>query len=151
MKRTFLAISIPSGTEYPLLVQQLQKKLQHEQKNINWCKPNQIHLTLKFVGETADQDVPAIIEACQKVAKNHQPFTMDFNRTDFSVAIECLGYFGWVCRRPPKHCMTLKPIFWMPLIALAICVIGRILCRISQYAVLNIWWTSNCFCRFMNQ
>ncbi|MBR3427944.1 MAG: RNA 2',3'-cyclic phosphodiesterase [Bacteroidales bacterium] len=81
MKRTFLAISIPSGTEYPLLVQQLQKKLQHEQKNINWCKPNQIHLTLKFVGETADQDVPAIIEACQKVARNHKPFSMDFNRT----------------------------------------------------------------------
>ena len=79
-KRTFLAISIPCGTEFPALVEKLKKNLQHE-KYINYVKTNQIHLTLKFVGDTPEEDVPAIIEACQKVAKRHQPFTMDFNRT----------------------------------------------------------------------
>ena len=79
-KRTFLAISIPCGTEFPALVEKLKKNLQHE-RYINYVKTNQIHLTLKFVGETTGEDIPAIIEACQKVAKNHQPFTMDFDRT----------------------------------------------------------------------
>lgn len=83
MKRTFLAIHIPCGTEFPALTQRLQRNLEHERRNINWCKPDQIHLTLKFVGDTPEQDIPKIIEACQQVAQRHQPFTMDFNRTGF--------------------------------------------------------------------
>lgn len=81
MKRTFLAIPIPVGTEFPALMQGLQRNLEHERRNINWCKTNQIHLTLKFVGDTPDEDIPKIINACREVAKKHQPFTMDFNRT----------------------------------------------------------------------
>ena len=81
MKRTFLAIPINGGTDFPALSQGLQRNLQHEKRNINWCKTDQIHLTLKFVGDTPDQDISKIIEACQKVAQNHQPFTVDFNRT----------------------------------------------------------------------
>lgn len=83
MKRTFLAIPIEVGEEYPAMVQRLQRNLEHERRNINWCKLNQIHLTLKFVGDTPDEDIPKIIEACKKVAAKHQPFTMDFNRTGF--------------------------------------------------------------------
>ena len=79
MKRTFLAIPIPSGDEFPALSQRLQRNLQHE--HISWCKTNQIHLTLNFVGDTPDEDIPKIIQACQEVAKRHQPFDMDFNRT----------------------------------------------------------------------
>ncbi len=81
-KRTFLAISIPCSTEFPAMVERLKKNLQHE-KYINYVKTNQIHLTLKFVGDTPAEDIPNIIEACQKVAKKHQPFTMDFDRTGF--------------------------------------------------------------------
>ena len=81
-KRTFLAISIPCSTQFPAMVERLKKNLQHE-KYINDVKTNQIHLTLKFVGDTPAEDIPNIIEACQKVAKKHQPFSMDFDRTGF--------------------------------------------------------------------
>ena len=83
-KRTFLAIHIPTGTDYPAMVERLKKNLPHE-KYINYCRPENIHLTLKFLGSSPVDDIPNIIEACQKVAKRHQPFTMDFDRT---------GYFG---------------------------------------------------------
>ena len=79
-KRTFLAISIPCGTEFPAMVERLKKNLQHEHY-INYVKTNQIHLTLKFIRETTDEDIPSIIAACRNVAKKHQPFTMDFDRT----------------------------------------------------------------------
>ena len=69
------------GDEVSALSLGLQRDLQHERRNINWCKTDQIHLTLKFVGDTPDEDIPEIIAACQEVAKRHQPFTMDFNRT----------------------------------------------------------------------
>ena len=73
-KRTFLAISIPSGTEFPALVGRLKKNLPHE-KFINYCRPENIHLTLKFLGSAPVDDIPNIIEACRAVAKKHQPFT----------------------------------------------------------------------------
>lgn len=79
-KRTFLALSIPCSTEFPALIEKLKKNLQHEDY-INYVKTNQIHLTLKFLGNTPEEDIPAIIEACRNVAKKHQPFKMDFDRT----------------------------------------------------------------------
>ena len=77
-KRTFLAISIPCSSDFPALLNQLKKSLTHE-KHIHYVKTDQIHLTLKFLGSTPENDIPAIIESCQKVAKNHESFTMDFN------------------------------------------------------------------------
>ena len=79
-KRTFLAIHIPTTVDYSGLVDRLKKNLTHE-KFINYCRPENIHLTLKFLGSTPVDDIPNIIEACKKVARQHQPFTMDFDRT----------------------------------------------------------------------
>jgi 2''-5'' RNA ligase len=84
MKRTFLAIPIPGGTDFPTMTAKLQRNLQHE-KLVNWSKTDHIHLTLKFVGDTQDQDIPKIIDAVQKVAQRHKPFNLDFN---------CTGIFG---------------------------------------------------------
>ena len=78
-KRTFLAISIPCSSDFPALIERLKKNLTHE-KYIHYVKTNQIHLTLKFLGSTPENDIPAIIESCQKVAMRHEPFTMDFDR-----------------------------------------------------------------------
>lgn len=79
-KRTFLAIHIPTTVDYSGLVDRLKKNLTHE-KFINYCRPENIHLTLKFLGSTPVDDIPNIIEACKKVTRHHQPFTMDFDRT----------------------------------------------------------------------
>ena len=79
-KRTFLAIHIPTTVDYSGLVDRLKKNQTHE-KFINYCRPENIHLTLKFLGSTPVDDIPIIIETVQKVAKRHQPFTMDFDRT----------------------------------------------------------------------
>ena len=81
-KRTFLAIQIPGTADYTAMVNRLKNNLTHE-RFINYCRPENIHLTLKFLGSTPVDDIPAIIEACQKVAKRHQPFTMDFDKTGF--------------------------------------------------------------------
>lgn len=62
------------------LINDLQARLQHE-KRITWCKPDNIHLTLKFLGDTNPQDVPAIINTVTKIIDNHSHFVMDFNRT----------------------------------------------------------------------
>lgn len=81
MKRLFLAIPINTENNgFAPLVNDLRNRLSHE-KMINWVRPTNIHLTLKFIGETPPQDEPKIIEAVTKVVENHHSFTMDFNRT----------------------------------------------------------------------
>ena len=81
MKRLFLAIPINTENNgFAPLVNDLRHRLSHE-KMINWVRPTNIHLTLKFIGKTPSQDEPRIIEAVSKVVDNHHSFTMDFNRT----------------------------------------------------------------------
>ena len=81
MKRLFLAIPINTKDNgFAPLVNDLRRRLSHE-KMINWVKPTNIHLTLKFIGETPPQDEPKIIEAVSKVLENQKSFTIDFNRT----------------------------------------------------------------------
>jgi len=81
MKRLFLAIPIQTENNgFKPLIEDLRKRLSHE-KMINWVRPTNIHLTLKFIGETPPQDEPKIIDAVSKVLENQKSFTMDFNRT----------------------------------------------------------------------
>lgn len=63
------------------MVTHLQNNLRHEARNINWCRPDQLHLTLKFIGDTPDDDVEKIVEAMQTLALRHAPFAMRFDRT----------------------------------------------------------------------
>lgn len=81
MKRLFLAIPIQTENNgFVPLLNSLSRTLAHE-KRMNWTRPSNIHLTLKFIGETPPQDEPKIIEAVTEVLENHHSFTMDFNRT----------------------------------------------------------------------
>ena len=81
MKRLFLAIPIKTNDNgFIPRLDGLRRQLAHE-KRINWVKPDNIHLTLKFIGSTPNEDIPKIIDAVGDMLKNHKSFTMDFNRT----------------------------------------------------------------------
>ncbi len=81
MKRLFLAIPIKTtDNDFIPLLNGLRSQLAHE-KRINWVKPNNIHLTLKFIGDTRQDEVSKIIEGVGEMLKRHKSFTMDFNRT----------------------------------------------------------------------
>ena len=81
MKRLFLAIPIKTvDNGFVPLLDGLRRQLAHE-KRINWVKPDNIHLTLKFIGSTPNEDIPKIIDGVGEMLKNHKSFTMDFNRT----------------------------------------------------------------------
>ena len=81
MKRLFLAIPIKTNDNgFIPLLEGLRRQLAHE-KRINWVKPEHIHLTLKFIGNTPNEDIPKIIDGVGEMLRNHKSFTMDFNRT----------------------------------------------------------------------
>jgi 2'-5' RNA ligase len=81
MKRLFLAIPIKTNDNgFIPLLEGLRRQLAHE-KRINWVKPEHIHLTLKFIGNTPNEDIPKIIDGVGEMLQSHKSFTMDFNRT----------------------------------------------------------------------
>ena len=61
MKRTFFAIDIPSDNIIAGVLPDIKNKLQGEK--IKWIPSDQLHLTLKFLGDTPENTIPGIISA----------------------------------------------------------------------------------------
>ncbi len=76
--RVFVAIEL----EQPLKTSlgKLTDALSAFRKDVRWVKPHQMHLTLKFLGEVADDRVPALCDAAREVAAASTPFTLELDR-----------------------------------------------------------------------
>jgi RNA 2',3'-cyclic 3'-phosphodiesterase len=65
MIRAFIAIKIVPSEEFILSYQVLKKQLANE--NINWVDYNNLHLTLKFLGNISTEDVQTLKKELKKV------------------------------------------------------------------------------------
>lgn len=55
----------------------MQQALRYRTENVRWISPEQSHVTLKFLGEVADRDVSAAIDAVTEAASTVEPFTLE--------------------------------------------------------------------------
>jgi RNA 2',3'-cyclic 3'-phosphodiesterase len=78
MKRLFAAISLKPGKEFVNTYSELQKSLKHER--ITWVGINNMHLTLKFFGETEEHKIPSIANALNNGSAEITPFSLRFNK-----------------------------------------------------------------------
>lgn len=83
MKRLFAAIKVKPSEAFISKYYLLKKSFQHEK--IRWVKPNNLHITLKFFGETPEHHIPAINLALNESINNISPFAID---------IKDIGVFG---------------------------------------------------------
>lgn len=83
MKRLFVAIKIKPNANFLEVFDELKHSLKHEK--IKWVEVNNLHLTLKFFGETAEIKIPDIVNALQLGIEPHQHFELE---------ISTLGIFG---------------------------------------------------------
>lgn len=77
--RTFVAIKIPKEIKDKLT------KLENDLRNgvfreafIKWVKPENIHLTLKFIGEIDERKLENIKTGLKKVMREYSPFRLSF-------------------------------------------------------------------------
>lgn len=49
-------------------------------KAVRWARPEQLHLTLKFLGEVPDARVPEVCDACRRLACDAEPFALAVDR-----------------------------------------------------------------------
>ena len=72
--RCFIAIEIPETIQNQLA--RIQGTLRKQIQKASWVKPNNIHLTLKFLGDVEPEDIQTIGEAIEGVAIRHRSFSL---------------------------------------------------------------------------
>jgi 2'-5' RNA ligase len=72
MKRCFIAIKIPADNSIQTFYQHLRKEF--EASGINWVKPENMHLTLVFLGEISDKQIEAAMGVLNETKLKYAPF-----------------------------------------------------------------------------
>ena len=73
--RAFIAIELPSQIKAALA--QLQGNLRTSKgASVKWVDPEGVHLTLKFLGNVDESEVPAITKALSEAVKGVAPFSL---------------------------------------------------------------------------
>jgi 2'-5' RNA ligase len=70
--RTFIAIEMAEGIRKQLA--DAQERLRAAGGSVKWVKPDQMHLTLRFLGEIEESAVDPVAEAIAAAASGVQPF-----------------------------------------------------------------------------
>ena len=83
MKRLFAAVKIHPEKDFLDQFHRLQSLLQREK--IKWVEDHNIHITLKFFGETEENRIPEITNVLHSVATSTHPF---------EISLQKLGIFG---------------------------------------------------------
>ena len=85
--RVFIAIDIDEEIKKGLkdLHIRLQKECSLDSKAVKWVRPEQIHLTLKFLGEARDKEIVDICNITKNVAGRYEKFNLN---------VESVGFFG---------------------------------------------------------
>jgi 2'-5' RNA ligase len=81
--RLFVAVNLPE--EIKTRLGAVQDQLRAAQADVSWVRPGNVHLTLKFLGETEEGRLERIQAALGGTARGHAPFAF---------ALTGLGSFG---------------------------------------------------------
>ena len=74
VRRLFFAIPIP--TEVKEILSSIEQKI--SLPLVRWTKPQNIHVTLFFMGDVEESEIPEVVESFKFVISKHQPFTLSF-------------------------------------------------------------------------
>jgi 2'-5' RNA ligase len=72
--RTFVAVEIPDHLR--IAVRDSTATLRRENDRVRWVPPENMHLTLKFLGEINERQLREVQEATAEAAKEHPPFEL---------------------------------------------------------------------------
>ncbi len=74
MIRSFVAIDLPGLTKARLKAVAQQLRGQVPRDSVRWTRITGVHLTLKFLGDVNQSDLPQIKQALAQVGQRHAPF-----------------------------------------------------------------------------
>jgi 2'-5' RNA ligase len=72
--RTFIAVDVGKAIRDRCV--ELQETLARSGADVKWVEEENLHVTLLFLGEVVDRDVPALCQAVAECCAEHEPFTL---------------------------------------------------------------------------
>jgi RNA 2',3'-cyclic 3'-phosphodiesterase len=78
--RAFIAIELPATVRDYLEAVTADLAAQIKTGTVRWVTPERMHLTLRFLGDTAVAQLPMIYEALDRVAGQQQPFQLQLTQ-----------------------------------------------------------------------
>ncbi len=87
--RTFIALDLPEALLERLA--QLQRDLRNKADGVRWVRPERIHLTLKFIGSTSEQQAEGVCSALSRLSAGASAFP-----------VQCCGIGAFPNDRNPK-------------------------------------------------
>ena len=81
MIRTFIAVELDSTLKQAIAgVQESMKRELHSLApgvRLQWVRIDSIHLTLKFLGDIDEDQVPSVLDGLETAAREHEPFSVE--------------------------------------------------------------------------
>jgi 2'-5' RNA ligase len=77
--RTFIAVDPGKAIRDRIIA--LQKTLGRAATEVKWVEPDNLHVTLLFLGEVEDREVPAVCRAVEETAAKHSAFLVSVEKT----------------------------------------------------------------------
>jgi len=92
--RTFVAVELDLNIKDSLV--ELTSRLSRKSADIKWVKKQGMHITLKFLGEVAETQIPEIVQALREVCDSFVPFPISIRGTGFFPPQSRLPRILWV-------------------------------------------------------
>lgn len=115
--RIFLALNLPDSAKKKLLeyqknVKELFTPYHPDEGGIGsgparWSRPENLHVTLVFLGNTSTEELEEVKRAAAAVAQRHQPFSLSFSEIVYGPTPN-KPRMVWAVGRPPKELLSLQ-------------------------------------------
>ncbi len=103
LHRIFLAINLPEAIKTEL--QSLQARL--PELPIRWVNPENLHITLVFVGNTSDKELETLQENCRRIGEGTKPFSFQFSELSYGPS-SANPRMVWLKGKAPKALARLQ-------------------------------------------
>jgi 2'-5' RNA ligase len=77
--RLFLAIGLPD--DWKLLLAQPEASIGWLGRGVKWVNPTSMHLTLRFLGEVEDHEIPMVVKRVEPICRRFAPIEMRIHGT----------------------------------------------------------------------
>ena len=77
--RLFIAIDLPDDVKDALLETAVQLSQNLPKRAVRWVRREQLHLTLRFLGDTAVSQLPLLRQEIVQMAARYHPFGLHLN------------------------------------------------------------------------
>ena len=103
-RRIFIAVNLPAEVKKKLLDYQVK----WPELPARWAKPDNIHITLIFLGYITEEELPAVCQATKQIAAQNKPFLIKLDKVCYGPPKKTPPRMIWVNGEPSPELTKIK-------------------------------------------